>query len=79
MLPYFKKSESFGPPADGRNVTGQFDPTVHGYNGMNSVSLAGYPKGIDWRVVQATTELGGRYSFRTDMNAGNPLGIGKCQ
>ncbi|KAF9460386.1 hypothetical protein BDZ94DRAFT_1311521 [Collybia nuda] len=74
MLPYFKKSELWGPPADGRNVTGQYDPTVHGHNGMNSVSLAGYPKGIDWRIVQATTELSGRYSYREDMNGGDPRG-----
>ncbi|KAK0471532.1 alcohol dehydrogenase [Armillaria novae-zelandiae] len=49
---------------------------VHNFHGVNSVSLPGYPKTIDGRVIQATQELQGEFSFNLDYNSGYHLGIG---
>lgn len=77
MLPYFKKNERWTQPKDGHNISSQFDPDVHSFDGVTSVSLAGYPTAIDNMVIQAADELGGEYAFNLDMNSGNPLGIGE--
>jgi choline dehydrogenase-like flavoprotein len=77
MLPYFRKNERWTQPKDGHNISNQFNPDVHGFDGVTSVSLAGYPSGIDDIVFQAANELNGDYAFNLDVNSGNPLGIGK--
>jgi choline dehydrogenase-like flavoprotein len=77
MLPYFKKNERWTLPKDGHNISNQFDPSVHGFDGVTSVSLAGYPSGIDEKVFQAAAELEGEHTFNLDTNSGNPLGIGE--
>ena len=77
VLPYFKKNEKWTPPNDNHNITGEFDPTVHGFNGITSVSLPGSPTSIDGRVINATHELGGDFKFNLDINTGNPLGVGQ--
>lgn len=77
MLPYFKKSEKFTRPSDNHNTTGQFDPTVHGFTGFNSVSLPGAPTAIDNRFNTAIDQLGGEFFQHTDYNSGNPLGFGQ--
>ncbi|PPQ81857.1 hypothetical protein CVT25_013457 [Psilocybe cyanescens] len=79
MLPYFKKSEKFTRPSDNHNTTGQFDPTVHGFTGFNSVSLPGAPTAIDNRFNTAIDQLGGEFFQHTDYNSGNPLGFGWSQ
>ncbi|KAG6820209.1 hypothetical protein H0H93_003863 [Arthromyces matolae] len=76
---YFDKNEKWIAPADNHNTTGQFNPADHGYNGINFVSLAGYPTPIDSRVINATYQLGGQYKFNQDYSSGNPLGIGWLQ
>ncbi|KAF4611251.1 hypothetical protein D9613_007240 [Agrocybe pediades] len=75
---YFRKNEIFVPPADHHNITGQFDPAVHGFNGINSVSLFGFPQPIDDRVIETTKQLP-EFPFRLDYNSGNHLGIGFFQ
>ncbi|TFK37485.1 GMC oxidoreductase-domain-containing protein, partial [Crucibulum laeve] len=57
IFPYILKNERWTAPADNHNTTGQFNPAVHGYNGVNSVSLAGFSRPIDRRVIQTTREL----------------------
>ncbi|KAF7374107.1 GMC oxidoreductase [Mycena sanguinolenta] len=70
LYPYFLKNEDFT-----SNTTGHYDPSVHGYSGINTVSLSGYPTPIDSRIIDTTTQLDG-YPFNLDMNSGNPIGIG---
>ncbi|KAF9471414.1 aryl-alcohol-oxidase from pleurotus Eryingii [Pholiota conissans] len=79
MFSYFKKSERFTPPTDNHNVTGQYNPSVHGFSGRNSVSLPGESTGIDGRVAAALEELGGEFAFNEDTNSGSPLGFGWSQ
>ncbi|KAJ7879141.1 hypothetical protein B0H13DRAFT_2051662 [Mycena leptocephala] len=75
LVPYMKKNERFSSPSDHHNTTGQFNPDVHGFHGINSVSLAGFPSPVDSRVIETTRELG-EYPFNLDMNSGYQLGIG---
>lgn len=77
MQQYFKKNERFIPPVDKHNITGQFDPTIHGFTGINSVSLSGFPTPIDGRIINATHQLGGDFTFTPDFNGGNELGVGE--
>ncbi|KAJ6494400.1 alcohol oxidase [Mycena sanguinolenta] len=69
LFPYFKKNEDFS-----SNVPGHYNPAVHGFSGITSVSLNSASP-IDSMVIAATTQLSG-YPFNLDMNSGSPLGIG---
>lgn len=79
MQTYFRKNERFQQPVDGHNTTGQYDPNVHGFNGMLANTLPGYPMSTDGRVISAINQLGGVQSFVLDHNSGNGLGIGWLQ
>ncbi|KAK0224247.1 aryl-alcohol oxidase precursor [Armillaria fumosa] len=76
LQPYFLKNERFVAPADSHNTSGESDPAVHGFDGVNSVSLPGYPRGTDGLVIQATEELPDDFPFNLDYNSGYQLGIG---
>ncbi|KAJ6594327.1 aryl-alcohol-oxidase from pleurotus Eryingii [Mycena capillaripes] len=78
LIPYTRKNERFAPPADHHNTTGQFNPAVHGFNGINTVTLSGFPSPIDSRVIGITNEIDG-FPFNLDMNSGYHLGIGWIQ
>jgi choline dehydrogenase-like flavoprotein len=78
LLPYFMKSEKFNLPVDGHDVSGQYDPSVHGTEGFIGVSVPGAGRGIDDRVVNTTQELD-EFPFRLDMNSGDQLGVGWAQ
>ncbi|KAJ7499481.1 aryl-alcohol-oxidase from pleurotus Eryingii [Mycena latifolia] len=78
LIPYMRKSEEFTPPADHHNTSGQFNPAVHGFHGINSVTLSGFPSPIDSRVIQTTQEVS-EFPFNLDMSSGTPLGIGWAQ
>ncbi|KAJ7882855.1 aryl-alcohol-oxidase from pleurotus Eryingii [Mycena leptocephala] len=74
LVPYMKKNEQFTQPVDHHNTTGQFNPAVHGFNGINSVTLAGFPRPIDSMVIETTKELA-EFPFNLDMNSGDQIGI----
>ncbi|KAJ7457809.1 aryl-alcohol-oxidase from pleurotus Eryingii [Mycena latifolia] len=78
MIPYMRKNEHFSPPVDHHNTTGQFNPAVHGFDGITTVSLAGFPTPIDGRVIETTSQLG-EFPYNEDMNSGYHLGIGWVQ
>ncbi|KAG7098385.1 hypothetical protein E1B28_000343 [Marasmius oreades] len=60
------------------NLT-QFEPSVHGFVGVNSVSLEGSPRrDIEDRLIQTTQEIS-EFPFNHDMNSGNHLGFGWVQ
>lgn len=78
MLPYFKSLEKWTLPADNHNITGQFNPSVHGYSGILNVSLAGFPAPTDGRVLKTIEEVGQEFTYNEDINSGSPLGMGTC-
>ncbi|PFH46834.1 GMC oxidoreductase, partial [Amanita thiersii Skay4041] len=72
-------NEHFVPPANNHNITGEFDPTVHLFSGVNSVSLPGFAQVTDKLVFEATKQLSDKFPFNRHMNGGNHLGIGWMQ
>ncbi|KAF9481638.1 alcohol oxidase [Pholiota conissans] len=81
MKQYIQKHEKFTPPIDGHNTTGQFIPSLHGFNGEVSVSLPGFNMTIDPRVINTTQELSAEFPYNQDMSGGSRslLGIGWLQ
>ncbi|KAF8067500.1 alcohol oxidase [Lyophyllum atratum] len=79
LQPYFKKNEKFVKPADNHDITGQIDPSVHSFDGVNSVSVQNFPTSIDNMVINASRQLGGDFKFVEDYNNGKPLGLGWLQ
>ncbi|KAK0209044.1 aryl-alcohol oxidase [Desarmillaria ectypa] len=79
LKPYVFKNEKWVPPADGHNTTGQYDPAIHSLDGINSVSLPGYPQPTDERVLRTTSELPDEFPLLLDVNAGIPNGVGYMQ
>ncbi|KIJ49372.1 GMC oxidoreductase [Sphaerobolus stellatus SS14] len=79
LQPYIRKNELWTEPTDGHNTAGQFNPGVHGFHGINAVSLSGFPSPIDDRIIQTTKELSSEFPFNLDMNSGKPLGVGWIQ
>ncbi|KAJ2922176.1 hypothetical protein H1R20_g14910, partial [Candolleomyces eurysporus] len=74
LLPLIKRHEKFSGAVGGRNVTGQYDPTMHGYNGNTRVALPwSGPTEFDLLCRQRsnTTE----FPSNLDLNSGRPLGI----
>jgi len=64
------------PPTDHHNITGQFNPAVHGFTGINSVSLNGFSwPDAESRIIETTKQLPD-FPFNLDMNNGRPLGVG---
>ena len=69
------QNERWTAPVDHHSIKGEFDPSVHGFHGMNAVSLPGFVYSFDRRVIQAASELP-EFPFNLDMNSGNTIGIG---
>ncbi|KAK0473368.1 aryl-alcohol oxidase precursor [Armillaria novae-zelandiae] len=76
IQPYIRKNERWTAPTDHHNTTRQFDPAVHGFHGINAVSLPGFPSAIQNRVIQTTQELSEEFPFNLDINSGYQLGVG---
>ncbi|GAW03273.1 aryl-alcohol oxidase [Lentinula edodes] len=74
MLTYYEKLETFGPPSDGHNITGQFDPSVHGFSGPLGVSLPGYSQTLDSLVLETLNN--DTFPYNQDSNSGNEIGFG---
>ncbi|KAJ6549907.1 aryl-alcohol-oxidase from pleurotus Eryingii, partial [Mycena capillaripes] len=81
IQPYIRKNEHWIPPTDKHNETGQFNPAVHGFHGINPVSLSGFPTAmmIDARVEQVTQELPDFFPFNLDYNSGSLTGVSYVQ
>ncbi|KAJ3521273.1 hypothetical protein NMY22_g12382 [Coprinellus aureogranulatus] len=58
LFSYAKKHEKWTAPVGGRDITGQYDPKVHGYDGRTRVSLReSPPDSFEARVLQTTKDL----------------------
>ncbi|KAF4579468.1 hypothetical protein EYR36_001281 [Pleurotus pulmonarius] len=72
------QNELWSPPSSNRPTEGEFDPSVHGRDGLVGVSLPSILQPIDNRVLQTTRE-NGEFPFNLDVNSGHHLGIGWLQ
>ncbi|KAF9004581.1 pyranose dehydrogenase [Cyathus striatus] len=79
IQPFIRKNERWTAPADLHNTAGQFNPAVHSLDGINSVSLPGFPQGTDGMVIQTTKDLKEEFPFNEDANSGNPIGLSWLQ
>ncbi|EEB96254.1 hypothetical protein MPER_04640, partial [Moniliophthora perniciosa FA553] len=75
---YYRKTSRLVTPQDGRDITGQTDPSAHG-NGPVNVTLLSSPLPVFSTIQDTAKSSQGRNSFRLDYNAGNTLGIGWTQ
>ncbi|KAJ7937947.1 GMC oxidoreductase-domain-containing protein [Mycena leptocephala] len=73
------QNEHWTPPVDNHNQTGQFNPAVHGFHGINAVSLPGFLLPVDVMVQQVTQELSDEFPFNLDYNSGYPLSVSWTQ
>ncbi|KAF8971824.1 hypothetical protein BDZ97DRAFT_1693110 [Flammula alnicola] len=80
MQQYVRKHEKFVPPVDGHDTAGQFIPSLHGFNGVTSVSLPGFNSSIDTRVMATTGQLA-EFPYNEDTSGGSQslLGVGFVQ
>ncbi|TEB33989.1 FAD/NAD(P)-binding domain-containing protein [Coprinellus micaceus] len=75
LFSYAKKHEKWTLPVGGRNITGQFDPQFHGFNGKTLVSLRqSPPDAFEARVLQTTKDLK-EFPYNIDPNSGRALGV----
>ncbi|ESK92076.1 aryl-alcohol oxidase [Moniliophthora roreri MCA 2997] len=79
MQKYIRRNEQFVPPSDRHNTSGQFNPAVHGFQGVNAVSLSGFTHEMERRVIKTSMTMGGEFSYNVDMNSGDHLGVGWAQ
>ncbi|KAL0577510.1 hypothetical protein V5O48_004496, partial [Marasmius crinis-equi] len=79
LQPYIRKNERFSEPVDHHNITGEFEPSAHGFHGINTVTLTGFPWPVEDRLIQTSVEQPEKFPFNVDMNSGNELGIGYPQ
>ncbi len=68
------QNEKFTPPADGHNTTGEYNPAFHSEDGVNGVSLPGYPLPSAQLVLDSLNE---EFPYTEDYNGGSPIGFGK--
>ncbi|KAK7053175.1 hypothetical protein VNI00_003794 [Paramarasmius palmivorus] len=76
------QNERFTPPVSSRNITGEFDPAVHGFDGINPVTLSVFQHELDRRVIEASRNVAAdleAFKFNLDTNSGNQLGVGFAQ
>ncbi|KAF9002960.1 aryl-alcohol oxidase [Cyathus striatus] len=79
ITPYIAKNEKWSPPSSGRNITGEYDPSIHSSTGLVGVSLSSYPHPTDSRVLQTAAQFPDEYPLLLDVNGGSPKGIGWTQ
>ncbi|TFK37746.1 alcohol oxidase [Crucibulum laeve] len=79
MIKYFKKSEQWVHPRDGRDDSDEHNPAVHGTNGPVLLSTGGVRTVMDTRVLATTQQLSEEFPFNLDANSGDILGVGWLQ
>ncbi|KAJ8507343.1 hypothetical protein ONZ45_g10276 [Pleurotus djamor] len=72
---YIRKHERFSRSPDGRDVTGQIDPSVHGFRGVTPVSIS-TPIFPAHELVLQVAHDSAEFPFNLDVNSGKPLGVG---
>ncbi|KIJ39434.1 GMC oxidoreductase [Sphaerobolus stellatus SS14] len=75
LQPYIRKNEIWTEPTDHHKITEQFNSTVHGFNGISSVSLLGFSFGCSGRIINATQQLPDDFPFNLGMSSRKSLGI----
>ncbi|TFK19656.1 pyranose dehydrogenase [Coprinopsis marcescibilis] len=76
LFPLIKRHERWVPPPGNRNVSGLYDPTVHGYSGNTRVSLPwGGNTQLDDLCLASANAQSDEFPFNIDQNSGFPIGL----
>ncbi|KAF3039002.1 hypothetical protein E8E12_005145 [Didymella heteroderae] len=75
---YYLRNSRLVATADGRNYSSDVIASAHGH-GPVQVSVPGDPHPVDHSFIGASKELGGRFSFNSDLNAGDFVGLSWSQ
>ncbi|KAJ4344039.1 hypothetical protein N0V95_006417 [Ascochyta clinopodiicola] len=78
LEPYYLKNSRLVAPADERDYWDEVIKSAHG-NGPVEVSAPGNPYPLDRKAIEASKNLGGRYAFNQDLNAGDFVGFSWSQ
>ncbi|KAJ7016683.1 aryl-alcohol oxidase [Mycena alexandri] len=75
------QNERWIAPTDNHPQIGELNPIFHGFHGINSVSLAGFPSppDIDNRVAGVIQELSDEFPYNEDINSGAANGVSWVQ
>ncbi|KAI0313068.1 alcohol oxidase [Amylostereum chailletii] len=79
MFPFMLKAETFTPPVDHRNITGEFNASVHGTNGPLLTTLSASPGDFDAPNLETTQVDPGQFPFNLDSNSGDTIGLSWIQ
>ncbi|ESK87617.1 aryl-alcohol oxidase [Moniliophthora roreri MCA 2997] len=75
---YYLKTSRLVLPQDGRDISGEADPSAHG-DGPVNVTLFAFPPPVVSTIEDVVKNSGGQYAFNLDYNSGNTLGFGWSQ
>jgi hypothetical protein len=60
-------------PTDSKNITGEYDPSIHGFDGMTCTSLSNRIQPFVENIIAHADELGGVFDFNLDLSRGRIL------
>uniref|UniRef100_A0A8H7XWN7 Glucose-methanol-choline oxidoreductase N-terminal domain-containing protein n=1 Tax=Psilocybe cubensis TaxID=181762 RepID=A0A8H7XWN7_PSICU len=66
MKQYVQKYKQIVKPLDGHNITGKFNPSLHGFSGMVQASLPELSFPIDGRIAATLDQLSSEFKFNND-------------
>ena len=75
---YYHWNSRLVAPANGRSYSSQVIAAAHG-QGPVEISVPGDPHPVNFKFVRASKELGGRFPFNQDLNAGDFVGLSWSQ
>jgi choline dehydrogenase-like flavoprotein len=78
LEPYYRRNSHLVAPGDGRNYAQDVIASAHG-DGPVGISVSADPYPLDYQVINASKDLGGRFSYNRDLNAGDFVGISWSQ
>jgi choline dehydrogenase-like flavoprotein len=79
LEPYYLRNAHLVPPADGRNYSQDVIASAHGYGPVQVSAVAANPFPLDYRVINASKDMGARFQSNRDLNAGDFVGTSWLQ
>jgi choline dehydrogenase-like flavoprotein len=78
LEPYYFRNSHLVPPAGYPSYSTDVIPSAHGY-GPVDVSVPDNPYPLDYHVINASLDMGGRFEYNRDLNAGDFVGFSWAQ
>jgi choline dehydrogenase-like flavoprotein len=78
LEPYYFRNSHLVPPAGYPSYSTDVIPSAHGY-GPVDVSVPDNPYPLDYHVINASLDMGGRFEYNRELNAGDFVGFSWAQ